>query len=70
MKGDTTKKVILEAGDGPDGITLYTSENEGVVDWADSLPALYLTASVNGASVKLGPFIKGVRDQVLERLKA
>ena len=49
-------EVLLEVGDGPEGIKIYTSEEEGVVDWANSFPALYIEVSVQGAYVKLGPF--------------
>ncbi len=60
------KRVLFSAGDGPEHIEFYVSEDEGVVDWASDLPALYLTASVNGAYIKLGPFqMKSIR-QALE----
>jgi hypothetical protein len=62
------RQVILSAADGPEGIEIYTSEEEGIVDWSPASPALYLVASVNGASIKLGPFGRGVRDQLLGRL--
>lgn len=50
------KRVLFSACDGPESIEIYTSENEGVIDWSRSFPALYLSASTDGASVKLGPF--------------
>jgi hypothetical protein len=62
------KQVILSAADGPEGIEIYTSEEEGVVDWSPTSPAMYLVATINGATVKLGPFGQGVRDQLLGRL--
>jgi len=49
--------VVFDIGDGPEGITLYFSEEEAIVDWAATVPALYLTASTNDSYVKLGPFI-------------
>lgn len=67
---DHTKEILLEVGDGPEGITIYTSEEEAIVDWADHVPALYIQASLNGAYVKLGPFmLKSVRDEVVRKLK-
>ncbi len=50
------KQVLLRVEDGPESIEIYTSEDEGIIDWASTLPGVYLTATVNGASVKLGPF--------------
>jgi hypothetical protein len=50
------RQYLLRAGDGPEGIEIYTSDEEGVVDWSQAFPALYLTASMNGVMVKLGPF--------------
>jgi len=50
------KKVLLSVCDGPEGIEIYTSDDEGVVDWSSSFPAVYITATLQGASVKLGPF--------------
>ena len=54
---DPTKRVLLSVGDGPDGIELYTSEEDAVVDWARSVPSLYMTASCGMYGfVKFGPF--------------
>jgi hypothetical protein len=50
------KKILFDIDDGPEGITIYTSDEEGVVDWGNDLPALYLEASLHGANFKLGPF--------------
>lgn len=50
------KEILLSVGDGPEGIEIYASEDEGVVDWSNTFPAVYLVASINGASIKLGPF--------------
>lgn len=65
------KITLLSVGDGPEGIEIYTSQDEGVVDWATSFPAVYLTASINGAQVKLGPFtMPGIYRQLLDELKS
>lgn len=69
MGTNTDKHVILSAADGPEGIEIYTSEEEGVVDWSPTSPAMYLVATVNGAMVKLGPFGRGVWDQLLTALQ-
>lgn len=50
------KQVLLNVGDGPEGITIYTSEDQGIIDWSPSWPALYIEISINGASSKFGPF--------------
>jgi hypothetical protein len=53
---ESDKKILLDVNDGPEGITIYTSESEGVVDWSQSFPALYVVVVVNGAQAKFGPF--------------
>lgn len=50
------RHVLLQACDGPENICLYTSTDEGVVDWGNDLPALYLEVSLNGVYTKIGPF--------------
>jgi hypothetical protein len=50
------KKVLLEVGDGPESISIYTSDERGVVDWSPDLPALYLEATTQDTHVRLGPF--------------
>ena len=70
VTGDKTRKVLLEVGDGPEGFCFYTSDNEAVTDFATHYPALYLTASLNGASFKLGPFsLSTIQEQLKEKLK-
>lgn len=60
-------RVLLWAGDGPESIEVYTSESEGVTDWAPNLPALYICVTLQGAQVKLGPFtMKSIREQFEE----
>ncbi len=67
---DLTKKVLLSVADGPESIEIYTSEDEVVVDWGDNLPSLYLTATVLGASIKLGPFcLPSIRNGIIQMLK-
>jgi hypothetical protein len=67
MNSDPTRKVLLDVGDGPEGITIYTSEDRAVVDFAEQCPALYLSASLNDAHVNLGPFTL-LRDHVIAAL--
>lgn len=63
------RQVLLEVADGPEGILIYTDEDRGVVDWAESFPALYCTVAVNGAWVRLGPFqLHSIYEQLVERL--
>lgn len=66
----TDKRILLSVADGPEGIEIYTSDDEGVVDWSPAFPAVYITASLNGAMVKLGPFtLKAIYEQLRERLE-
>lgn len=61
--------ILFEAGDGPEGITIYTSTEEAVVDWSNDIPSLYIQASVDGAFVKLGPFqLKSIREKLTSAL--
>lgn len=64
------RKILFEVGDGPEGITIYESDAEGVNDWSPILPALYVMVSTNGAFFKAGPFTLGsIRKQLLSKLK-
>lgn len=62
------KEVLLSVADGPEGIEIYQSADEAVVDWSGDIPAVYLVATLDGAMVKLGPF-QLIRKQLLEKLK-
>lgn len=65
------RTVLLSVADGPEGFEIYESNEEGAADWASTYPALYLTAAINGANVKLGPFsLPGIREQLLKQLIA
>lgn len=67
---DPSKKILLDVSDGPEGFTIYESEHEGVSDWSGTFPALYLTAAIQGANVKLGPFqLATIRERLLDKLK-
>jgi hypothetical protein len=54
--GPNTKVILLEAADGPEGIEIYTDDEEGIVDWACTFPSVYVNISINGAMAKFGPF--------------
>ena len=70
MKTSPTKNVLLSVADGPEGIEIYEDEDEGVVDWSSAFPAVYLTATLNGAFVKLGPFqMKTIYEELVKKLK-
>lgn len=67
MAKDPTKKILLNASDGPEGIEIYTSEDRAVVDWAAHSPALYVQVNINGAMTHMGPFaLDSIRTQVEE----
>jgi hypothetical protein len=64
------KQRLLFVADGPEHIEIYISDEEAVSDWAHDSPALYLTASVNGSYVEIGPFqLAGIRKGVEDALK-
>ena len=61
--------VLLDVGDGPEGITIYTSENEGTIDWSQTFPALYVDISINGAYAHFGPFsLKSIYESVKKQI--
>ena len=50
------EEILMEVGDGPEGIKMYLSEDKAIVDWSTTIPALYVEVALNGAAVQLGPF--------------
>ena len=61
---------LLDVHDGPEGIEIYTSEEEGVVDWSNTFPAVYIVVNTQDAMVKLGPFqCSEIYKQLKEQLK-
>ena len=63
------KEVLLEVADGPEGIMIYIDDDRGVIDWAQSFPALYCSVAINGAWVRMGPFqLPSIYRQLIERL--
>lgn len=68
MRDDPTKRVLLLVADGPEGIEIYTSKDEAVVDWSPHVPALYVVVTIQDAMVKLGPFQMGtIQRQLAEK---
>lgn len=64
------KKILLSVADGPEGIEIYTSEDEGMVDWSPSFPAVYVVINTQDAMVKLGPFqLRSIYDGLAAALK-
>jgi hypothetical protein len=64
------KQILFSVADGPESIEIYTSDHEGVVDWSSTFPAVYLSATLNGAYVKLGPFqLSAIYNGIKEALK-
>ena len=62
-------EILLNVSDGPEAIKIYTSEEEGVIDWSNTFPAVYVQIALNGAYAKFGPFslaciYEGLRDQI------
>jgi hypothetical protein len=63
-------KVLLDASDGPEGIRIYTSEEEGVVDWSGTFPAVYVEIALNGANAKFGPFqLAAIHEKLAAQLR-
>lgn len=59
------KKVLLSLSDGPEGIEIYTSEEAAIVEWSSDIPSLYISVTVDGAYVRLGPFhMKSIREGI------
>jgi hypothetical protein len=50
------KRILFSAADGPEGLEIYTSEEEGIVDWTGALPGLYVVVVLQDVSAKFGPF--------------
>lgn len=62
-------QILLSVADGPEAIEIYTSEDEGVVDWSPSFPAVYLQVNMDGMRFKCGPFTLGsIHAQLMEQL--
>lgn len=62
------KKIIFDSGDGPEGICVYTSEDEGAVDWADTIPAVYIEIANYTTSFKIRLTMQKVVDDLLAAL--
>ena len=62
------KKIIFDTGDGPEGICVYTSEDEGAVDWADTTPAVYIEIGNYNTSFKIRLTMQKVVDDLLAAL--
>lgn len=68
MKPNT--KILLDVADGPEGIKIYTSEDDGVVDWSSTFPAVYIIINTHDAMVKLGPFqCSKIYNELVSKLK-
>jgi hypothetical protein len=64
------QKILLEVKDGPESISIYTSDYQGVIDWSPDLPALYLEATTQDAHVRLGPFQLSTIRKFFEKVAA
>jgi hypothetical protein len=62
------KKILFKCCDGPEGLEIYTSEQQAITDWATDYPALYLIADIQGSHVRLGPFQISKIRKSLEKL--
>ena len=64
------RHVLLDASDGPEGIKIYVSEEEGVVDWSETFPAVYVEISLQGASFRCGPFqMREIHDKLMRQIR-
>lgn len=61
---------LLNIGDGPEGILIYTSEDEGSIDHSNKFPAMYMEVAIHGAAMKFGPFQTTLYDQLIVQLKS
>lgn len=63
------KQTLLEIGDGPEGIHIYTDEDRGVVDWAETFPPVYIDISMWRVNAHFGPFtLRSIHEQLVNRL--
>jgi hypothetical protein len=59
------KTTLLKVTDGPEGIEIYTDDDEAIIDWGAGIPGIYIIATASGAYVKIGPFqLKSIREGV------
>jgi hypothetical protein len=62
------RNYLLRCVDGPEGISIYTSEHEGVSDWCNSHPAMYVEVCNWRAISVFGPFdLRSMFDQVVAK---
>jgi len=63
------RKTLLDVKDGPEGIHIYTSEEDAIVDFSEDIPGLYIDVAINGACSKFGPFtLRSIREGVEKAL--
>jgi len=62
------KKIIFDTGDGPEGLTVYTSEDEGVVDWSNTTPTVYVVIANDTGCFKIRMTMQKVVDDLLAAL--
>ena len=61
------KQTLLFVGDGPEVIDIYTSDQRGVIDAAQTFPAVYVGIAIDGARCTMGPFTLAAIYQQLEK---
>ena len=63
------ENVLLDIADGPEGIEIYTSEDEGIIDCSNTFPAVYIVVTMYGAMSKFGPFtLKSIYEKLEKAL--
>lgn len=62
------KNIIFDTGDGPEGICVYTSEDEGVVDWSSTKPTVYVMIANDTGCFKVRLTRQKVVDDLLAAL--
>ena len=61
-------KTLLEVGDGPEGIAIYTSEDEGIVDWSSTEPTVYIEICNNETYFRVRLTMQKTVDELLKAL--
>lgn len=56
MSRPSDKQILFEVADGPEGVTIYSSEDEAISSWGRHVPGVFVSVSVNGAMAHFGPF--------------
>jgi hypothetical protein len=61
------KQILLQVGDGPDGITIYTSDDESIHSWVEN--GVFVEVSTFSGTCRMGPMLSSIAQQLKDLLK-